>query len=57
MSTMPLSLPNLTVGLDLGDRFSQVWAVDAAGHALHRARLRTTPAALEQHFAGSPRPS
>ena len=47
--------PKLTVGLDLGDRFTQLCALDAQGRIVATARLRTTPAALERHVASLPR--
>jgi transposase len=43
---------NLTVGLDLGDKFSAVYIVDAEGECVETGRVRTTPAALEQRFGG-----
>jgi transposase len=55
MTTRRMMLPKLTIGLDLGDRFSQLCALDARGQILATARRRTTPAALERHFAALPR--
>lgn len=47
---------SLTIGLDLGDRFSQVCVVSqASGEILEEKRIRTTAAALEKRFAGQPR--
>jgi transposase len=43
-----------TVGLDLGDRFSQVCVLDAQGEVIEQARVRTTSAALQQRFAQLP---
>lgn len=40
----------LTVGLDVGDRHSQLCLVDAAGAAVEKQRLPTTPVALERRF-------
>jgi transposase len=39
------------MGLDVGDRESEFCAVDEAGRALERKRVRTTPAAIGEHFA------
>ena len=41
----------VTVGLDLGDTASRVYAVDAAGECLAEATVATTPAALAQYFS------
>jgi len=40
-----------TIGLDLGDRFSQVCVLDEQGEVIEQARVRTTSAALQQRFA------
>ena len=42
----------VTVGLDLGDKFSYLYALDAEGEFLEEGRVRTTPAALRKRFAG-----
>ena len=55
MTTRRMTLPKLTIGLDLGDRFTQPCALDAHGRVVATTRLRTTPAALERHVAGYPR--
>src|SRR5687768_16065236 len=45
----------LTVGLDLGDRFSEVCVVDtASGETERELRVRTTPAGLARQFEGRP---
>ena len=38
------------IGIDLGDRWSEVCELDAAGAVQSRARVRTTPAAFRAHF-------
>lgn len=38
----------LTVGIDLGDRYSQVCVLDAAAEVVEEARIRTTPEALRR---------
>ncbi len=40
----------LTVGLDLGDRYSQICVLAEDGELLEEARVRTTPAALSRRF-------
>jgi transposase len=40
----------LTIGVDVGDRFSQIRALDADGEVVEETRVRTTPAALGQWF-------
>jgi hypothetical protein len=52
MTTPRMALPKLTIGLHLGDRFTQLCALDARGQILATERLRTTPAAIGRHFAG-----
>lgn len=42
------SIPDLTIGLGLGDRYSQLYALDAYGEWLQEGRLRTTTEALNQ---------
>ena len=41
----------MTVGIDLGDRYSQYCVLDAKGETTEEGRLKTTPQALEQRFA------
>jgi len=47
--------PAVTVGIDLGDRFSRYCVVDQAGEVVEEGRIATTAAALERHFAGQSR--
>lgn len=56
-STPALSkeLPSLTMGIDLGDRHSDVCAIDRVGEVLEESRLPTTPLAFRQRFASMPR--
>ena len=42
----------ITVGIDLGDRYSQFCLVDSHGTVIVDGRLRTTPAALRHYFGG-----
>jgi transposase len=48
------STARMTVGLDLGDRFSSACALDASGHITREWRLPTTRKGLAQHFEGQP---
>lgn len=45
------AVPALTIGLDLGDRQSHVYAVDAAGVCVEHRPIATTAAALTAYFA------
>lgn len=40
-----------SIGVDLGDRFSELCVLDGDGASLSRARLRTTRAALHEYFS------
>jgi transposase len=44
----------LTVGLDLGDRFSRLLILDGDGQVTEEGRVATREAALRQRFAGCP---
>jgi len=48
-------IPALTVGLDLGDCFSQIAVLDAGGELVEESRVATTEPALRQRFSGCPR--
>ena len=43
-----------TIGSDLGDRFSYVCVLDAAGDVVRRERVRTVRARIEELFAEFP---
>lgn len=46
----------MTVGLDLGDRYSYLCFLDnTSGEVVEQGRLRTTPEALEGRFSGCER--
>ncbi len=49
------STARMTVGLDLGDRFSSACALAASGEIAREWRLPTTGKGLAQHFEGQPR--
>ena len=42
----------VTVGLDLGDRHTQVCVLDQAGELIEEARVATRPQALRHRFSG-----
>ncbi|HEY6325588.1 MAG TPA: IS110 family transposase, partial [Candidatus Cybelea sp.] len=44
--------PRSAIGIDLGDRFSEVCVLDEEGALASQTRLRTTQAALEGYFRG-----
>lgn len=48
-------MTNLTIGMDLGDRYTELYVLDGAGAEVETARVRTTPAGLERWFGGQPR--
>ena len=52
---MSAQKPLITVGIDLGDRFSRYCIVNADGEVMEEGRIATTAAALERHFAGEAR--
>ncbi len=43
---------SMTIGIDLGDRFSHIAILDGAGELIETGRIRTTPAAFEKRFSG-----
>jgi transposase len=47
--------PEMTVGLDLGDRYSHYCLLNADGEVLEEGRMQSTEAALRHHFEGEPR--
>lgn len=47
--------PELTVGVDLGDRFSRYCLLNQDSEVIEEGRMATTKAALERHFAGEER--
>src|SRR5665647_3788941 len=44
----------LTVGLDVGDRYTQVCVLDESGEILEEGRVATSPRAFRQRFSGMP---
>jgi len=53
-ATTPICEGKVTVGLDLGDKYTQVCVLDSDGGVIEEARLRTTPVALRRRFAHVP---
>ena len=49
------TFPNVTIGLDLGDKVSRVCEIDAGGKIVKTAAVATTPGAMERYFGGRPR--
>jgi transposase len=50
MQRSAMQVPNLTIGLDLGDKFSRTCEVDASGTVLRRGSVATTPEGIERYF-------
>ncbi len=48
------AVPKLTTGLDVGDRWTALCAVDETGAAIERGRIATTPAGVERRFRQGP---
>jgi transposase len=47
--------PQMTAGLDLGDRYSYLCLLDTdGGEVIEEGRMRTTPEALRRRFASEP---
>lgn len=44
--------PAVTVGIDLGDRFSHYCVLNEYSEVIEEGRMATTRAALEKHFRG-----
>jgi len=52
---MTTNIPEVTVGVDLGDKFSHICVLNSAGQKIEESRLATTPEAVRQRFSGMPR--
>lgn len=55
MSPKRTLFAKITIGLDLGDKMSQVYAIDGHGKRLGEAKVATTPTGLARYFGGRPR--
>jgi transposase len=42
------AIPNVTIGVDLGDRFSHVAVLDSEGEVVEEARIPTTEPAMRR---------
>ena len=51
MQHTTMLVPNLTIGLDLGDKVSRVCEVNAAGEVVKRASVGTNPTSIDVYFA------
>jgi transposase len=49
-----MAKPELTVGLDMGDRFSHYCFLNGDGDVIEEGRMQSTEAALRRHFEGEP---
>ncbi len=47
--------PALTVGLDIGDKFSRYCMLNGDGEVIQESRVKTEARALRRHFEGQPR--
>jgi transposase len=47
--------PKMTMGIDVGDRYSHLCLLDEEGEIVERERVRSTEAAFRRHFEGGPR--
>jgi transposase len=47
--------PKMTIGLDLGDRYSYFYTLDPQGEKIESGRVQTTRSALEKRFRGGER--
>jgi transposase len=57
MSDGSRSRPSMTVGIDLGDKYSHLCLIDTeSGEVLEEGRLRTTPEALRRRFSSEQQP-
>ena len=51
-TAVPVLFPNVTIGLDLGDRTSRTYEVTAAGACQREATVATTVTAMTRYFEG-----
>jgi transposase len=47
--------PEMTMGIDVGDRYSHLCLLDDEGEVVERDRVRSTEASFRRHFEGAPR--
>jgi len=49
---VPAAIPDLTIGLDVGDRISKLCAIDGSGEVVERSAVNTTRDAWTKRFGG-----
>src|ERR1035437_8465622 len=49
-----IAKPEMTLGLDLGDRYSHYCLLNGDGAVIEEGRMQSTEAALRRHFEGEP---
>lgn len=54
-TTRTAQMPKVTIGVDLGDRTSRTYEVNAEGACVQEATIGTTVVAITKYFAGRPR--
>lgn len=54
MNNTTTGVPELTIGIDVGDKYCQICYLDANGEILEEARIRTSKASFNAQFEGSP---
>ena len=47
-------MEQLTIGCDLGDRWTQICVLAGGGEIVDEARVRTTPAGFRRYFSEGP---
>ncbi|HWE87709.1 MAG TPA: transposase [Terracidiphilus sp.] len=47
--------PDMTMGIDVGDRYSHICLLDDEGEVVERDRVRSTEAAFRRYFQDTPR--
>ena len=55
MNELTINIPDWTIGVDLGDQYSEVCVLDAAGEIEKRQRIATTSQAVQRAFAALPK--
>lgn len=54
-TAMPAQIPNVTIGLDLGDKTSQTYEVTAGGDCQREVTVASTVTGMTRYFEGRPR--
>lgn len=53
MAELSTMVPRMTIGMDIGDTYCQVCALDARGEIVEEGRVKTNPEALGQRFGSA----